>query len=56
MLDYRGVGLERFHCMIYILLYILTNIQWYLFIKDTLGPGSLSTVESLSTLQMLKMY
>ena len=32
------------------------KVQWNLFIKDTLGPANLSTVESLSTLQRLKMY
>ena len=26
-------------------------VQWNLFIKDTLGPANLSTVERLSTLQ-----
>ena len=29
---------------------ILTILQWNLFIKDTLGPANLSTVERLSTL------
>ena len=29
-------------------------IQWDLFIKDTLGPANLSTVERLSTLQRWK--
>ena len=33
-----------------------TYIQWDLFIKDTLGPANLSTVERLSTLQRWKMY
>ena len=27
------------------------HIQWDLFVKDTLGPANLSTVERLSTLQ-----
>ena len=35
---------------------ISIRIQWGLFIKDTLGPANLSTVERLSTLQRWKMY
>ena len=34
----------------------LLHIQWDLFIKDTLGPANLSTVERLSTLQRWRMY
>ena len=30
------------------------KIRWDLFIKDTLGPANLSTVERLFTLQMSK--
>ena len=35
---------------------VVYNIQWGLFIKDTLGPANLSSVERLSTLQRWKMY
>ena len=36
--------------------YVLhTHLQWNLSIKDTLGPGNLSTVERLSTLQRWKI-
>ena len=38
---------------------VLSNVyveQWDLFIKDTLGPTNLSTVERVSTLQRWKMY
>ena len=32
-------------------MYLYMYIQWDLFIKDTLGPANLSTVERLSTLR-----
>ena len=35
---------------------LLHVLQWDLFIKDTLGPANMSTVERLSTLQRWKMY
>ena len=40
----------------YIVIQVGLVIQWDLFIKDTLEPANLSTVERLSTLQMWKMY
>ena len=31
--------------------YVCMGVQWDFFIKDTLGPANMSTVERLSTLQ-----
>ena len=36
--------------------YIPIYVQWNLFIKDTLRPANLFTVERLSTIQRWKIY
>ena len=43
-------------CLFVIITEQIALLQWDLFIKDTLGPANLSTVERLSTLRRWKMY
>ena len=50
MLDYRGVGLERFHCIYYYISMLLTYIYIYIIYVNNMHMADAKSVRNLSAI------